>query len=161
MSNEQPIEQDAQVSSQAKGTTSQFDIKTALAGAAIAVLVMAPVTYGLMQHAQQQLEQRLADAPPVAVLDFTSAVATFAQSGGTSEDVERMVQGVDSTVRKLSAAGFLVLDSKAVLSAPKSLYVPQSMILGIDADSSVTRALSEEGGQSQVAGATQNLLQPK
>lgn len=148
------------VGKQPAATDPRFDIRTALAGAAIAVLIMSPITYKLVQHGQQQVERRLADAPPVAILDFSGAVATFAKSGGTNEDVERMVRGVDETVRKLSGAGFLVLDAKAVLSAPKALYVPQNLILGIDPETAVNKALGDGQEQATVDGA-QNLIDLK
>lgn len=107
----------------------RVDIRSSLIGAALAVAIMAPVTFFLMQQTEQRIEDRLASASPIAVLDYAGAVMSFTQNGGTQEDTDGLAARIDGAIDKLSAAGFVVLSSRAVLKAPPSNYIPLSMIL--------------------------------
>ena len=63
-----------------------------------------------------ELEQR----PPVAIIDVT---ALAPPSVGEEVDAGQTARAIQDAARRLSAAGYIVLDAQAVLAAPMDLYV--------------------------------------
>jgi len=74
----------------------------------------------------RELHADLASRPPVAILDVAKVVqGTPGATGETAEaHSRRILDKVSGQVKTLSDAGYVVLDSKAVLGAPEDLYVP-------------------------------------
>ncbi|MFO1432509.1 MAG: hypothetical protein U1F76_20620 [Candidatus Competibacteraceae bacterium] len=76
--------------------------------------------------AVRELRADIASRPPVAILDVAKVVQ--ATPGATGEAAEahsrRILDKVSGQVKTLSEAGYVVLDSKAVLGAPEDLYIP-------------------------------------
>jgi len=64
-----------------------------------------------------ELERR----PPVAIIDVTALAPPPA---GMTADAGQTAQAIQDAARRLSAAGYIVLDAQAVLAAPDDLYVP-------------------------------------
>ena len=63
-----------------------------------------------------ELERR----PPVAIIDVTALAPPPVGEEVEAGQTARMIQ---DAARRLSAAGYIVLDAQAVLAAPMDLYV--------------------------------------
>jgi hypothetical protein len=59
--------------------------------------------------------------PPVAIIDLT---ALAPPPVGEEVDVGQAARTIQDAARRLSAAGYVVLDAQAVIKAPEDLYVP-------------------------------------
>lgn len=80
---------------------------------------------------------------PIAIIDYGNVVASLT-SETTDAEREKLMGAVETQIRKLTAAGFLVLNSNSVLGAPGELKVPVPSIkttTGIaDADMSESKS---------------------
>jgi len=75
--------------------------------------------------AQQQLQQpiaRLNMVTPVFVLDRTKLIQSIPPDA-SQEQMAKIVDDWQGQVKKLSDAGYLVIDSTAVVAAPEDVYV--------------------------------------
>jgi hypothetical protein len=84
----------------------------ALAGASGGFLV----ARGTLMKWHAELERR----PPVAIIDVTALAPPPLGKDVDAAQTARMIQ---DAARRLSAAGYVVLDAQAVLAAPMDLYV--------------------------------------
>ena len=91
-----------------------------------AVLIAASLgTVGGWSAAHQQLQQpiaRLNLVTPVFVLDRAKLIQAIPPNA-TQEQMTKIVDDWQSQARKLSDAGYLVIDSTAVVAAPGDLYI--------------------------------------
>jgi len=77
--------------------------------------------------AQQQLEQPLARlnlVTPVFVLDRGRLIQSIPPNA-SQEQMAKIVDDWQGQAKKLSEAGYLVIDSTAVVAAPEDVYVRQ------------------------------------
>jgi len=75
------------------------------------------VAHGILMKWHAELERR----PPVAIIDLTALAPPPA---GMTADAGQTARTIQDAARRLSAAGYVVLDAQAVLAAPDDLYVP-------------------------------------
>lgn len=78
--------------------------------------------------AHQQLQQPLARlnlVTPVFVLDRTKLIQSIPPNA-SQEQMAKIVDDWQSQAKKLSDAGYLVIDSTAVVTAPDDVYVRQT-----------------------------------
>ena len=75
------------------------------------------VARGTLMKWHAELERR----PPVAIIDL---IALAPPPAGMTADAGQAAQAIQDVARRLSAAGYVVLDAQAVLAAPDDLYVP-------------------------------------
>jgi hypothetical protein len=78
--------------------------------------------------AQQQLQQPLARlnlVTPVFVLDRAKLIQSI-QPNASQEQMAKIVDDWQGQAKKLSDAGYLVIDSTAVVAAPEDVYVRQT-----------------------------------
>ena len=66
--------------------------------------------------------------PQLVIVDLTQLASTYPQ-GATTEEVERMMIQANDSLARLSKAGYVVLDSSAVLTAPNNLFLAPDMLL--------------------------------
>ncbi|OAI06846.1 hypothetical protein A1353_08470 [Methylomonas methanica] len=77
---------------------------------------------------QQQLQQPLARlnlVTPVFVLDRAKLIQSIPPNA-SQENMTKIVDDWQAQARKLSDAGYLVIDSTAVVAAPEDVYVRQA-----------------------------------
>lgn len=77
---------------------------------------------------QQQLQQpleRLNLVTPVVVLDRTKLIQSIPPNA-SQEQMAKIVDDWQVQAQKLSDAGYLVIDSTAVVAAPEDVYVRQT-----------------------------------
>lgn len=90
------------------------------------VLIAASLgTVGGWLAAHQQLQQpiaRLSLVTPVFVMDRAKLIQSIPPNA-TQEQMAKIVDDWQSQARKLSNAGYLVIDSTAVVAAPSDLYI--------------------------------------
>lgn len=90
------------------------------------VLIAASLgTLGGWFAAHQQLQQpiaRLNLVTPVFVLDRAKLIQSIPPNA-TQEQMAKMVDDWQSQAKKLSDAGYLVIDSTTVVAAPSDLYI--------------------------------------
>lgn len=90
------------------------------------VLITASLgTVGGWLAAHQQLQQpieRLNLVTPVFVLDRTKLIQSIPPNA-TQEQMAKIVDDWQGRAKKLSDAGYLVIDSTAVVTAPGDLYI--------------------------------------
>lgn len=82
-------------------------------------------TVGGWFAAQQQLQQPLARlnlVTPVFLLDRAKLIQSIPPNA-TQEQMAKIVDDWQGQAKKLSDAGYLVMDSTAVVAAPSDLYV--------------------------------------
>lgn len=104
----------------------QLSFKSAIAGAALALLIILPVGYKFVQYKidnQKPLQQ-------IVAIDFLKTVSDLTDDLSDQDQVTKSRQAVDRTIRKLTESGFIVLDSKAVLSAPGTVYISKQVLEG-------------------------------
>lgn len=101
-----------------------LSFKSAIAGALLSLMVVLPVGYKYVQYqtSTQSINQK------IVVMDFVKTVADLSPDLTDTEHVAKATNAVGQTVKKLSDAGFIVLDSKAVLNAPSSMYITDQSI---------------------------------
>jgi hypothetical protein len=78
--------------------------------------------------AQQQLQQPLARlnlVTPVFVLDRAKLIQSIPPNA-SQEHMAKIVEDWQGQAKKLSDAGYLVIDSTAVVAAPSDLYIQAS-----------------------------------
>lgn len=78
--------------------------------------------------AYQQLQQPLARlnlVTPVFVLDRAKLIQSIPPNAG-QDQMAKIVDDWQSQAKKLSGAGYLVIDSTAVVTAPDDVYVRQT-----------------------------------
>jgi len=78
--------------------------------------------------AQQQLQQPLARlnlVTPVFVLDRAKLIQSIPPNA-SQEHMTKIVEDWQGQAKKLSDAGYLVIDSTAVVAAPEDVYVRQA-----------------------------------
>jgi len=78
--------------------------------------------------AQQQLQQPLARlnlVTPVFVLDRAKLIQSIPPNA-SQEQMAKIVDDWQGQAKKLSDAGYLVIDSTAVVAAPEDVYVRQT-----------------------------------
>ncbi len=78
--------------------------------------------------AQQQLQQpiaRLNMVTPVFVLDRAKLIQSIPPNS-SQEQMAKIVDDWQGQAKKLSDAGYLVIDSTAVVAAPEDVYVRQA-----------------------------------
>jgi hypothetical protein len=78
--------------------------------------------------AQQQLQQpiaRLNMVTPVFVLDRAKLIQSIPPNA-SQEQMAKIVDDWQGQAKKLSDAGYLVIDSTAVVAAPEDVYVRQA-----------------------------------
>lgn len=66
--------------------------------------------------------------PPIAVVDFGQVVADLPKDDSAPQTVNHRMTRVREAVKKLTDAGYLVLDGQAVLGAPEGTYVPAELV---------------------------------
>ncbi|MBD9362314.1 hypothetical protein [Methylomonas fluvii] len=90
------------------------------------VLIAASLgTVGGWFAARQQLQQpiaRLNLVTPVFILDRAKLIQSIPPNA-TQEQMTKMVDDWQGQAKKLSDAGYLVIDSTAVVAAPSDLYI--------------------------------------
>ncbi|MFO1431249.1 MAG: hypothetical protein U1F76_14090 [Candidatus Competibacteraceae bacterium] len=74
------------------------------------------VARGILMKWHAELERR----PPVAIIDVT---ALAPPPVGMTIDAGQTARAIQDAARRLSAAGYVVLDAQAVLAAPDDRYV--------------------------------------
>ncbi len=62
--------------------------------------------------------------PPIAILDISTVAHDIPKQGDVSILVNERVEKLRAAADKLRKAGWIVLDSQAVVGAPEALYVP-------------------------------------
>lgn len=65
--------------------------------------------------------------PPVVVVDLALMAMKYPE-GATAEEVEELMMKTNRAVLALKSAGYLVLDSSAVIAAPADLYLPTDLV---------------------------------
>lgn len=78
--------------------------------------------------AQQQLQQpleRLNLVTPVFVLDRAKLIQSIPPTA-SQEQMAKIVDDWQAQAKKLSDAGYLVIDSTAVVAAPNDIYIQQA-----------------------------------
>jgi D-tyrosyl-tRNA(Tyr) deacylase len=94
--------------------------------AAIAGAVAGAIAAGGAHYALKRFES--ANAPPIAVVDFGQVVADLPKDDSAPQTVNQRMTRVREAVKKLTDAGYLVLDGQAVLGAPEGTYVPAELV---------------------------------
>ncbi|MCB5162651.1 hypothetical protein [Marinomonas algarum] len=64
--------------------------------------------------------------PSIAVVDFAKMAMQY-PDGATPEQVEDMMSRTKIAIDKLKDAGYIVLDSGAVVAAPEDSYLPEDL----------------------------------
>jgi hypothetical protein len=95
--------------------------------AAIAGAVAGTVAAAGAHFALKRFEPASAP-PPIAVVDFGQVVADLPKDDSAPQTVNHRMTRVRAAVKKLTDAGYLVLDGQAVLGAPEGTYVPAELV---------------------------------
>jgi hypothetical protein len=95
--------------------------------AAIAGAVAGAIAAGGAHYALKRFEPTGAP-PPIAVVDFGQVVADLPKDDSAPQTVNQRMTRVREAVKKLTDAGYLVLDGQAVLGAPEGTYVPAELV---------------------------------
>lgn len=93
-----------------------LNLKIAAACVGCSIIVSA-VTTAVMGKLQEQ------EPVKIAVIDYAKIVESIQPGAGEAER-DAVMNRVQTQVRKLGAAGYLVLHSNAVLATPPSMQVP-------------------------------------
>jgi len=104
-----------------------MSIKTIAISATTGALCAALISFFLLDGYKAELSEKLRHSPPVVVVDFTEIAMNYPE-GATVEELEKLMMQTNEAVVKLQSAGYLVLDSSAVLAAPLELYLPEDVI---------------------------------
>lgn len=75
-------------------------------------------------------ENKLSLTPPTMVVDFAQLAMAYPE-GASPEDVDALMVQTNNAVMKLKEAGYLVLDSSAVVVAPEDVYLPADIVDGL------------------------------
>ncbi|BAU49634.1 hypothetical protein SVA_3086 [Sulfurifustis variabilis] len=95
--------------------------------AAIAGAVAGAIAATGAHYALKRFEPASAP-PPIAVVDFGQVVADLPKDDSAPQTVNHRMARVREAVKKLTDAGYLVLDGQAVLGAPEANYVPAELV---------------------------------
>ena len=99
-----------------------------LTGAAlVAVVGLATATWWLADKLET-VEARLAQTPPVVVIDFVSLVDSYGNP--TAEELDKRMIETRDAVAALRDAGYLVLDAANVVAAPEDLFITETSLGG-------------------------------
>lgn len=83
--------------------------------------------YMLIKHEVSEVQERLSLSPPVVIVDFPKLALQYPE-GATVEEMDQLMIKTNSAILKLQNAGYLVLDSSAIVSAPEDVYLPGDLI---------------------------------
>ena len=107
--------------------SAQPEARCSWQAAAIAGAVAGAIAAGGLHYALKRLEPAGAP-PPIAVVDFGQVVADLPKDDSAPQTVNKRMARVREAVKKLTDAGYLVLDGQAVLGAPEANYVPAELV---------------------------------
>lgn len=74
------------------------------------------------------LESSLGRASPMVIVDLARLASTYPQ-GASTEELERLMVEANDKLTRLGEAGYIVLDSSAVLRAPSNLFLGPGSLL--------------------------------
>ncbi|CAM5561407.1 hypothetical protein [Eoetvoesiella caeni] len=109
--------------------TKKMDVPAVIWGALFGAAISMAGTYFLIQKQSLAMAEHMRQTPAIVIVDFAKIVASY-PDGATPEETAELMVKTNNSIVKLRDAGFLVLDSQAVLSGPKELYLPENVILG-------------------------------
>lgn len=100
------------------------NLKFAAAVLGCSIVVSAATTAGLGKLQEQEPVK-------IAVIDYAKIIESIPPGAGESER-DAVMNRVQTQIRKLGAAGYLVLHSNAVLATPSSMQVPVPSAIASD-----------------------------
>lgn len=90
-----------------------------------AVLICAVAFQFYLIH---NLKSELALRPPVFAMDITAMALEAAPMGSTSEEMKEAVNKLTAAANSLSDAGYVVINTKAVIAAPAETIITKKDI---------------------------------
>jgi len=84
-------------------------------------------SYFVMNKQISNINERLIQTPPIVIVDFAK-MASHYPDGASQKKIDEMMVKTNNAIIKLKKAGYLVLDSGAVVSAPSDIYLPEEII---------------------------------
>lgn len=85
-------------------------------------------SYYVMTEQNAAIQDRLAQTPPIVVVDFAKLALSYPADAEEAE-IERMIIKTNDAIFKLKEEGYLLIDGAFTVGAPDDIYLPPEVIL--------------------------------
>lgn len=105
-----------------------MNINSMLIGIALGSLGATLGSFLVFEQYMTRIDRRLLQSPPVVVVDFAKIAVESYPKGAATSEIESLLVKTNNAVTKLKNAGYIVIDSEAVVAAPKAVYFPDDLV---------------------------------